>query len=255
MLLLAATPFPKTLFDHFVRQLESFLFYYIFTKTPTKDLERSFSVWADELRAIGEEDELRTQKEKLNAFIEERFTTNMSSKDAELSDYMKRYSLHSMQRYRTRYLLAKLTQFVDMAYRGLKTPGYLADYIDLEIEHILPDTPTNSLKAHFSKVSPGADYDDYKDKLGNLALLEKPINIVAGNDFFAQKKEEYKKCKNYLTSSIAGLTKVGINSSITRMNRKLANFDNWTAASIDKRQDLLIKLSREIWKTTPIDLD
>ena len=54
VLLLAAAKFPKPLFDHFVAQLESFLFYYIFTKTPTKDLERSFSHWADELRAIAE---------------------------------------------------------------------------------------------------------------------------------------------------------------------------------------------------------
>jgi len=38
VLLLAASHFPKPLFDHFVGQLESFLFYYIFTKTPTKDL-------------------------------------------------------------------------------------------------------------------------------------------------------------------------------------------------------------------------
>lgn len=44
VLLLAAANFPKALFDHFVRQLESFLFYYIFTKTPTKDLERNFSI-------------------------------------------------------------------------------------------------------------------------------------------------------------------------------------------------------------------
>jgi hypothetical protein len=36
ILLLAASNFPKHLFDHFVVQLESFLFYYIFTKTPTK---------------------------------------------------------------------------------------------------------------------------------------------------------------------------------------------------------------------------
>ena len=30
-----------------------------------------------------------------------------------------------MQQYRTRHLLAKLTQFVDMAYKGLKMPGSL----------------------------------------------------------------------------------------------------------------------------------
>ncbi len=45
VLLLAIANLPKSLFDHFVVQLESFLFYYIYTKTPTKELERSFSQW------------------------------------------------------------------------------------------------------------------------------------------------------------------------------------------------------------------
>ncbi|HNR12692.1 MAG TPA: DUF262 domain-containing protein [Thermodesulfobacteriota bacterium] len=49
----------KPLFDHFVMQLENFLFYYIFTKTPTRDMERSFSQWANELRAIADAAECR----------------------------------------------------------------------------------------------------------------------------------------------------------------------------------------------------
>lgn len=54
VLLLSAAPLPPHLFDHFVSRLESLLFYYIFTKTPTKDLERKFSAWAGELREIME---------------------------------------------------------------------------------------------------------------------------------------------------------------------------------------------------------
>jgi Protein of unknown function DUF262 len=67
VLLLAASNFPKPLFEHFVRQLESFLFYYIFTKTPTKDLERNFSAWADELREIGDITDPKLQRVHLNA--------------------------------------------------------------------------------------------------------------------------------------------------------------------------------------------
>jgi hypothetical protein len=255
VLLLAASPFPTTLFDHFVAQLENFLFYYIFTKTPTKDLERNFSVWADELRSIGKEPNPLTQREKLNVFINERFQKNMSGKDGELTDSLRRYSMYSMQKYRTRYLLAKLTQFVDMAYKGLKIPGSLNDYMVLEIEHILPDTPTELQRADFVAKNPGTDYDEYKNKLGNLTLLEKPINIVLGRDFFAAKKPEYVKCKYYLTSSIAGLTEVGKNSSITRINSKLMAFDEWTAANIDNRQNLLIGLAKEIWKIAQIEAD
>jgi hypothetical protein len=252
VLLLAASPFPKSLFDHFVNQLESFLFYYIFTKTPTKDLERMFSLWADELRAIGEIADTGVQKEKLNAFIADKFQKNMDAKNGELADYLKRYTLYSMQQYRTRYLLAKLTQFVDMAYKGLQAEGALGEYTVLEIEHILPDNPKDDLRANFLKDNPGADYDDYKIRLGNLTMLEKPINIVAGNDFFKLKTPEYLKCKYYLTSSIVALTPVGKNSSITRINRKLAAFSEWSTTSIEQRHALLTALVGDIWKTAPI---
>ena len=254
VLLLAGSNLPKPLFDHFINQLESFLFYYIFTKTPTKDLERNFSIWADELRVISEEPDSSAQKQKLNAFIADRFQKNMADKEAELNDALKRYSLYTMQRYRTRYLLAKLTQFVDMAYTGVRMPGPLTGYTILDIEHILPNNPKDDLRADFTAKNPKADYDDCKNKLGNLTMLEKPINIIASNDFFTAKRSEYAKCKHYLTSSIAGLTPVGNNSSITRINEKLAAFDEWTAETIDKRQTVLIGLTKEVWKITQIEV-
>jgi hypothetical protein len=253
VLLLAISSLPKQLFDHFVVQLESFLFYYIFTKTPTKELERSFSQWADELREIAGLTEVVAQKQKLNEFIEKRFQASMESKSNELADALKRYTIRSMQKYRTRYLLAKLTQFVDMAYKGLTIPGSLDDYMTLEIEHILPDNPEPELHQSFSASNPGANYDDYKNRLGNFTLLEKPINIVASNNFFEAKRAEYKKCKHYLTSSIVELTTVGKNSSINRINERLKAFDNWTASSIDQRQSMLIELAKEVWKTMLIE--
>jgi uncharacterized protein with ParB-like and HNH nuclease domain len=254
VLLLAASNFPKQLFDHFVTQLESFLFYYIFTKTPTKELERNFSVWADELRAIGEEKNKNTQKKQLNTFIQARFQKSMSAKEAELTDYMKRYSLISMQKYRTRYLLAKLSQYVDMSYKGLKVGSSLEDYMSLQIEHILPDKPKKSLMEDFSQKNPNLNYQEYKNKLGNLTLLEKPINIVAGNNFFEQKKPEYAKCKCYLTSSLARLTEVGKNTSITRINAKLLSFDDWSPKNIDKRQANLMGLARDVWKLSALEV-
>ena len=254
VLLLAAANFPKPLFDHFVSQLESFLFYYIFTKTPTKDLERSFSQWADELRAIAETTDPVKQKVQLNAFITDRFEKNMAGKSQELTDALKRFTLYSMQQYRTRYLLARLTQYVEMAFSGLKTPGSLEPFTNLEIEHILPDNPTAELSSKWAEENPNLAYDDYKNRLGNLTLLEKPINIVAGNDFYAVKQTEYRKSGNYLTRSLVELTDVGQNTSISRINTKLAAFPSWNASSIEERHSLLILLTQDVWKTTPIDV-
>lgn len=254
VLLLAAANFPKPLFDHFVAQLESFLFYYIFTKTPTKDLERSFSQWADELRSIAEASDPVQQKVKLNAFIAERFEKNMAGKSQELADALKRFTLYSMQQYRTRYLLARLTQHVEMAFSGLKVPGSLEPFTNLEIEHILPNKPEDDLRNKWANENPGMAYDDYKNRLGNLTLLEKPINIVAGNDFYTAKQSEYSKSGNYLTRSLVALTDVGQNTSISRINAKLEAFPAWNVATIEKRHAMLIALAQDVWKTTPIDV-
>lgn len=254
VLLLAAATFPKDLFDHFVAQLESFLFYYIFTKTPTKDLERNFSLWADEIRTIAGISDPINQRVALNAFVADRFEKNMVAKSQELADALKRLSLYSMQQYRTRYFLARLTQHVDMAFSGLKSPGSLEPFTNLEIEHILPDTPTAALREQWAAENPGASYDEYKNKLGNLTLLEKPINIVVGNDFYLAKQAEYSKSNNYLTRSLVELTTVGQNTSISRINEQLESFPMWNATSIDKRHGLLIALARDVWKTKPVDV-
>src|SRR5207253_7990477 len=114
----------------------------------------------DELRDIAGMKDATTQKQKLNDFIDKRFRGSMAGKSNELSDALKRYTVRSMQQYRTRYLLAKLTQFVDMAYKGVTAPGSLDDYMVLEIEHILPNTPEPELRQSFATGNPGASYDE-----------------------------------------------------------------------------------------------
>jgi len=255
VLLLSAYNLPKDLFDFLLKQLEAFLFYFIITRTATKELERNFSNWADELRGIAEVKDYEEQKQRLNAFIIERFQKNVIAKQQEFADALKRYNFYSLQQYRTRYILAKLTQHVDMAFKGLKVPVSLDEYTVLEIEHILPNTPSEELLNDFKQKNQDKDYNEYKLKLGNLTLLEKPINIVAGRNFFTSKLNEYKKAKNYLTSSIAELVVVGDNTSINRVNEKLKRFNDWTADSIDERQQLLIKLSNDVWKVEPLKIN
>lgn len=253
VLLLAGYNLPKDLFDHLLKQLETFLFYYIITRTPTKELERSFSAWADELRNIGECTDCNKQKDAINIFIEDKFKRNTANKQPEFEDALRRYTFKSLQQYRTRYILGKLTQYVDMAYKGMLFPDSLSNYIWLEIEHILPNTPNAELINDFKASSPDKDYELYKIKLGNLTLLEKPINIVAGRSFYTDKCELYKKSGHYLTRSLAELNVVGQNTSINRINAYLMSFNVWDFNSIDTRQDMLIKLIAEVWKIEPMN--
>ena len=250
ILLLAAANLPQSLFNHFVAQLENFLFCYLFTKTQSKEVERNFSIWADEVRDIACAENREEQREKLNAFINERFSANMQKKVNELEDALNRLTLESMQMYRIRYLLARLTQHVDMAFNGER--GSLDTYLKLQIEHILPNNPEDDLLSEWKRRNPDLPYDNMKIRLGNLTLLEKPINIVASNKFYDCKVSEYAKSGNYLTRSLSGLADVGQNTSISRINEKLSSFSKWEAEDIEQRQRLLIELCKEVWKTTEI---
>jgi len=133
-------------------------------------------------------------------------------------------------------------------------PGSLEPFTNLEIEHILPYKPEDDLSGKWADENPGASYDEYKNKLGNLTLLEKPINIVAGNNFYSSKQTEYLKSGNYLTRSLVALTPVGQNTSISRINERLQFFSSWGAASIDMRHELLIALAGDVWRTSPLDV-
>ena len=130
---------------------------------------------------------------------------------------------------------------------GSETQELLGTY-GFEIEHILPDTSENDLKADFLLKNPGKDYDQYKIRLGNLTLLQKPLNIVASNNFYSLKTPLYKDCGIYFTRSLVELPTIGNQSSVNRINQFLKVFPDWNAATIDERQQLLIKLALEVWK-------
>lgn len=249
ILLLAAAPLPAPAFEVFVQKLEDFLFYYIFTKTPTKELERSFGSWADELRDISAMPPGSDQDEALANFTESHFGRGIAAKRRELSDALARYSVGSMQRYRTVYLLARIAERVDRAYNGSSFKGVqdLTPYKNLEIEHILPEQPSSSDRETWAAENPDCNYDDFKLRLGNLTLLEKPLNIIASNGHYSQKLAQYAQSSHYMTRSLGNLEQVGVNTSITAINKHLSAYATWGADEIESRQLLLAGLVDEIW--------
>jgi hypothetical protein len=248
VLLLAAAGCWPAVFTRLIVELENFLFFYLFTSSNTRELEALFSNWAAELRTIAEVPSAIAQMDALKDFVASRFQSSMDSRRDALRDALRRFRLGSMQQYRSRYLLARIAQFVDMEYAGNKVRGSLEPYMKLDIEHILPQRPRDELLAAWAQ--DGAhEYADYVHRLGDLTLLEKPHNIVAGNDFFDAKKVLYADSSVYMTRSIARLSEVGKNTSVTAINRYLEEFAEWDAATIDRRTESLIALALDIWRT------
>lgn len=253
ILMLAAKNIDNALLSHLAKQIESMMFYYFVTREPTKEFERKFSKWAKSLKKVN-------TKEDLNKFISEYFIPEMSSREDSFKRFFLTINSDVFQVYRLRYILARLTEYVDRCYLGNKEEKDISAYVNkgIEIEHILPYTPSRDLLLSFNDFSGNptqeeltafiANYDQYKIRLGNLTLLEKPINIVASNSFFQNKQKLYRDSIFYLTKSLSGFAQIGNNSSIIRTNSLLKEYQKWDKDSIDSRQEILYNIAKNIWK-------
>lgn len=235
--LLTARNLPTESFDYLSKNIENYLFYALFTKVQAKVFEKLFGKWNLSLINV-----------KSQAEMIEFVRTNIKPETDKLaSEYKTRFMIFKqtdLQLYRVRYILAKLTQYVDMAHSGAKSLPLLDIYFKkgTEIEHILPQTPSEEYRAQFE------NYDELLYMLGNLTLLEQPINGAIKNNPYADKVPAYAACNFYLTSSLHHLDEIGVNTAITRVNKYLRSFDHWDEKTINQRQLLLYNLSNEIWK-------
>ncbi len=244
ILLLSAKNLKPEFFNHLLKQLEVLLFYYNISKENPRDIEKRFAEWAQEIRKVKTETDL-------NDFVLSRIKTDIDNRSRLYETNFLELSYNSMQNYKLKYLLAKLTQFIENERTGENEGSNLDFYLkrSIEIEHILPETPTKEIMEDFCN-NDKKKYVFHVNKLGNLTLLEKPINASIQRDFFEQKCREYIKSMFYLTKSIAKLEDVGKNTSINRVNKLLKNFSNWNEDAIKDRHQLLLDLSKSVWQIT-----
>ncbi len=240
ILLLAGRRLAGALFDELVRQVEDLLFVYTVTREHTRTFERTFAKWARNLRAVANEAEL-------DAFIVDEIGPAKQALADRFKDAMKRMDYKTLQKYRLRYLLAKITQHVEMtAYGDTEGTRSLGKYMsnEYEIEHIHPSDPSSACKAEFGPSSRA----DVAQRLGNLILLEKSINASMLNKPYSEKRDVFRHSKLLLTKSLAERPKIGENTKIDQAVRDLPPFTVWNEAAIDKRQDVMAGLAQQVWQ-------
>ncbi len=236
ILLLAARNFSPEMFDYLSKCIETYLFYFLFTKEQAKIYEKQFGKWNLTLGQVSSIDELK-------AWVSDNIKPEIDKKDSEYRMRFLSFSQDDLQQYRVRYILAKIAQYVDSSRTGVVMTSSISNYVKLgvEIEHILPQTPTPEM----AELIP--DYDRVKIMLGNLTLIEKSMNDVIKNKPYSEKVIEYEKSPYYITKSLAKLDSVGNNSAINRINTMLKSYDHWDAETVADRQQLLYELSLKIW--------
>jgi len=239
MVILAGQHLATDQFTELCRQVENIFFAYMITREPTSSFERRFIQWCSELRQV-------TNQEKLDKFI----TTYLKVEKHKISERFEiafsNLEESSIPKSQLKYILAKFTQYIDESAWGTSEPiSNLKNYIDkIDIEHILPQTPTLQIVSSFDVPK---DIDIYTKRLGNLTLVEKPINSSLSNKSFDEKKKAYKQSKLLLTKSLVEQVAVGKNTAVDRAVQDLESFDVWTSESIKKRQKMLTLLAKKVW--------
>jgi hypothetical protein len=241
ILLLAARKHPTDIFDELCRDIESLLVTYLVTRTTSREFEALFPEWAVRIAAVASVEEYR-------AFASATLVARRRDLAARFHREMASLNGASLRQYQLRYMLAKLTQHVDLLAYGAESEGcrWLSRYTDgsnVHIEHILPQTPDDSVRMEFGE---GADDYDLLWSIGNLALAERSINSWLGRRPFSEKRPVYPKSQLLLTRAIAEQPGIG-NTAIDRAVAAMKPFETWSRGDIIQRSRWLADLAMEVW--------
>lgn len=240
ILMLAGRHLPGDALTELAKHLESLFFVYTVTREPTKNFEWMFGDWAADLRQA-------KAKGDVQAIIQARIKPLIQAKSRDFDFAMRELSSDRIQKYRLKYILAKIAQHLDqLAWQDADNTQQLGHYMDakLEVEHILPQRPTAQQRAEFDQP---AHYGEWLNRLGNLSLLEKNLNASVSNENFDRKREAYVKSRVVMTRAIATRDGFGRANSLTRALEQLSSYNKWTSVEIAHRQESLASLARQVW--------
>lgn len=249
ILLLAGRKHSAETFSVLVKHLENLLFTYIITREATKEFERLFAKWAKSVRQSESVDEIE-------AFVSKYITPNKATFADRFNDSFRRMDYYSIQFYRLRYILGKITQYLnEKAFGSEGDKDKLATFINrqIDIEHILPQNLTNEVIAEFDSRADILVEDKFKaaaeliPKLGNLTLVEKTLNTSLGDKAFSIKREVYGRSQYLITSAIFNNKKIGKSSAYDNTIVMLDEYSSWNKSNVLKRQELLTTLAHHVW--------
>jgi hypothetical protein len=127
-----------------------------------------------------------------------------------------------------------------------------ASYQDQHLEHILPQAGENALKEDFPHEY---DYENTVYRLGNLTLLEGPINQslnysndISSGEWFKSKRGEYVKSGILLTKSLTNISVGDKTAFNTFISNRLKFFEVWGMREVAERQEILRGLILEVWR-------
>ncbi len=193
-----------------LRLIESYVFRRAICGIPTNNLNKIFAALTGQ---IDKDDYLLSLKSIFSRMIgTHRFPSD--------NEFQQEFLIKNVYHLRTRdYLLRKLEN------DGRKEPIRVQDYT---IEHVMPQTLSEEWQSELGETWREV-YEKYLHTIGNLTLTG--YNSELSNNTFIDKQ----------------LIEGGFLDSPLRLNRSLAEVEQWNETAIVDRAEILAKKAREIW--------
>ncbi len=163
-------------------------------------------------------------------------------------DGLVRFKLHGQNRWFVKFLLSRITAFIEQK-AGL--PSNFSTYFvspgtkPFEVEHIWAD----KFAEHQDEFQQQHDFDNYRNRIGDLVLLPRGTNQSYGAMPYAKKLEHYLK-ENLLVKSLHSKVYEN-NPNFLGMAKNLdipfKSHDSFTKADIGERQALVQRICEVIW--------
>ena len=158
------------------------------------------------------------------------------------------FRLHGMNRYFVKFLLSRITGFIEQ--QSGNSTNFSTYFVSpgtkpYEVEHIWAD----KFKEHLDEFDQQHEFDNYRNRIGDLVLLPQGTNQSYGAMSYAQKVEHYIK-ENLLVKSLHPKAYEN-NPNFVGMAKNLCLMfkphKTYAKVDIDERQMLIQRICEAIW--------
>jgi hypothetical protein len=170
-------------------------------------------------------------------------------------DAFDRFRLHGQNKTFVKYLLSRLSGYVDkLAGESTNFGHYFHKSIGkpFEIEHIW----SQHFEEHTDEFDQQHDFEDYRNRLGGLVLLPRGTNQSYGDKPYAQKQQHYIK-ENLLAKSLCALTyenNPNFKAVVNEHNLPFRAHNDFKKADLEARQALYQAICEDIWTLNVVEV-
>ena len=163
-------------------------------------------------------------------------------------DGLAQFRLHGMNRWFVKFLLSRITGFIEQqsgASTSFSTYFVSPGTKPYEVEHIWAD----KFSEHRDEFEQQHEFDNYRNRIGDLVLLPQGTNQSYGAMSYAEKIEHYLK-ENLLVKSLHPKTyenNPNFLGMAQTLGLKFKAHESFTKADIDERQALIQSICEVIW--------